>query len=151
MNIQNAFLELLKKAEEKPLNLKVITSVEAPLEEAVAEGKFLSSLYCRLNSVVLNFLHLRQRKEDILPIAELYLSKFSKKSGLKFTAFSENAKKAMLEHFWQGNADELINSVQRAFIVGEIPVINESDLGFASENSTVTETAEKLVILSKML
>ena len=144
IKMQTAFLDLIKKVGDKGLGLKIITSVEAPLEEHVASGAFLSELFCRLNSVVLNFLPLRQRKEDIIPIAEAYLTKFSKKSGLKFTEFSEGAKKAMLENFWQGNADELINAVQRAFIVGEVPVISESDLGLATDFSTVNETIEKV-------
>lgn len=144
LKMQNAFLELMKKTSEKGLNFKVITSVEVPLEEQVKEGAFLSDLFCRLNSVVLNFLPLRQRTEDIMPIAESYLAKFAKKSGLAFTAFSDGAKKAMLGNFWQGNADELINAVQRAFIVGEPPLISESDLGFASESTTILETIEKV-------
>lgn len=144
LKMQNAFLELMKKASEKGINLKVITSVEVPLEEQVKQGAFLSDLFCRLNSVVLNFLPLRQRTEDIMPIAESYLAKFAKKSGLAFNAFSDGAKKAMLGNFWQGNADELINAVQRAFIVGEPPVISESDLGFATEATTILETIEKV-------
>ena len=48
----------------------------------------------------------------------------------------------MLECFWQGNTDELINAVQRAFIVGKPPVISESDLGFASERPAQNETVE---------
>lgn len=144
LKMQNAFLEFMKKTSEKGLNFKVITSVEVPLEEQVKEGVFLSDLFCRLNSVVLNFLPLRQRAEDIMPIAESYLAKFAKKSGLAFNAFSDGAKKAMLGNFWQGNADELINAVQRAFIVGEPPLISESDLGFASESTTILETIEKV-------
>ena len=129
---------------EKSLNFRIISSVEKPLEENVSSGAFLSDLYCRLNSVVLNILPLRQRREDILPIAQSYLESFSKKSGLKFTAFSESAKAALISHFWQGNADELINAVQRAFIVGEPPLISESDLGFIADagDSAVSETVE---------
>ena len=101
-------------------------------------------MYCRLNSVVLNILPLRQRKEDILPIAQSYLESFSKKSGFNFTSYSEGAKEALVSHFWQGNADELINAVQRAFIVGEPPVITETDLGLAEAglNSAVSETVD---------
>ena len=144
ISLQKAFLELIKKVTEKNLNLRIISSVEKPLEENVSSGAFLSDLYCRLNSVVLNILPLRQRREDILPIAQSYLESFSKKSGLKFTAFSESAKAALISHFWQGNADELINAVQRAFIVGEPPLISESDLGFIADagDSAVSETVE---------
>jgi len=144
ITLQNAFLELIKKVTEKNLNFRIISSVEKPLEEAVKAGAFLSELYCRLNSVVLNILPLRQRKEDILPIAQSYLESFSKKSGLNFTSYSEGAKEALVSHFWQGNADELINAVQRAFIVGEPPVITETDLGLAEAglNSAVNETVD---------
>ena len=144
--LQNAFLELIKKVTEKNLNFRIISSVEKPLEEAVNSGAFLSELYCRLNSVVLNILPLRQRREDIIPIAESYLKSFSKKSGIEFTSFSEGAEKALLSHFWKGNADELINAVQRAFIVGEPPVISEADLGLESSAGTaaVNEAVESI-------
>lgn len=140
--VQTAFFELIKKQAEKNLNLKIICSAERPIEESVASGAFLPDLYARLSTVVLNVPPLRQRKEDIIPIAQTYLVRFSKKSGLGFTEFSEGAKSAMLESFWQGNTDELINAVQRAFIVGKPPVINESDLGFVSGLSAVGETVE---------
>lgn len=146
ITLQNAFLELIKKVTGKNLNFRIICSVEKPIEEAVAAGAFLSDLYCRLNSVVLNILPLRQRREDIIPIAQSYLESFSKKSGIEFTSFSESAQKALLSHFWQGNADELINAVQRAFIVGEPPVISESDLGLVAvdTSSVVTKAAESI-------
>lgn len=146
ITLQNAFLELIKKVTGKNLNFRIICSVEKPLEEAVTAGAFLSDLYCRLNSVVLNILPLRQRREDIIPIAQSYLESFSKKSGIEFTSFSESAQKALLSHFWQGNADELINAVQRAFIVGEPPVISESDLGLVAvdTSSVVTKAAESI-------
>ena len=140
--MQSAFLELIKKQAEKNLKLKIICAVERPLEEAVASGLFLSELYARLSTVVLNVPPLRQRTEDIIPIAQTYLLRFSRKSGLGFTEFSEGAKKAMQNCFWQGNADELINAVQRAFIVGKPPVINESDLGLASGTPALDETVE---------
>ncbi|MBQ1709960.1 MAG: sigma-54-dependent Fis family transcriptional regulator, partial [Treponema sp.] len=133
--LQKTFLDLIKATAQKGMDLKVICSVESSLEEKVNSGKFLPDLYYRLNAIVLNILPLRQRKEDIIPLAESYLQTFAKKSGYKFTSFSEAAKEAMLNHFWLGNADELINSVQRAFIVGQEPVIKAVDLGLESEAS----------------
>ena len=133
--LQKTFLDLIKATSQKGMDLKVICSVESSLEEKVNSGKFLPDLYYRLNAIVLNILPLRQRKEDIIPLAESYLQTFAKKSGYKFTSFSEAAKEAMLNHFWLGNADELINSVQRAFIIGQEPVIKAVDLGLESEAS----------------
>ena len=141
-NMQAAFLEIIKKSAEKNLTLKIICAAMHPLEDAVSTGDFSAELYARLNTVVLNVPPLRQRKEDIIPIAQAYLRRFSRKSGLNFTEFSEGAKAAMQDCFWQGNADELINAVQRAFIVGKPPVINESDLGFVQETPALGETVE---------
>ena len=140
--MQAAFFEMIKKVAAQNLNLKIICSAELPLEDSVARGDFSSELYARLNAVVLNVPPLRQRKDDIIPIAQVYLNRFTRKSGFGFTEFSEGAKKAMLEYIWQGNTDELINAVQRAFIVGKPPVINESDLGFISDAAAVGETVE---------
>ncbi len=142
--MQTAFFELIKKTADKNLSFKIICAAEHPLEDAVAAGTFSSELYARLNTVVLNVPPLRQRKEDILPIAQAYLERFSRKSGLNFAEFSEGAKTAMLESFWHGNVDELINAVQRAFIVGEPPVIRESDLGFCPGTPLVGETVESV-------
>lgn len=149
--LQNTFLQLIKNAISKGLNLKIICTVESSLEEKVNEGKFLSDLYYRLNAIVLNILPLRQRKEDIIPLAEAYLKSFSKKSGYKFTSFSDSAKEAMLKNFWTGNADELINSVQRAFIVGQEPVILAQDLGLESDDSIESSTAIETDLEDKSL
>lgn len=138
-DLQNTFLEFINKTTQKGLNLKIICSTENILEDKVSNNQFLSTLYHKINAVVLNILPLRLRKEDIIPIAENYLLNFTKKSGLKFESFSENAKANMLNHFWIGNADELINAVQRAFIVGKEPIINSTDLGFNDENTTKQE------------
>ncbi len=133
-DLQQAFFAFLQKVTKKELKVKIICSVENSLEEKVSKGLFLPDLYYRLNSVVLNILPLRQRKEDIIPIAQSYLKIFSKKSGYKFTDFSQEAKDSMMNRLWKGNADELINAVQRAFIVGNPPVIESADLGIESVN-----------------
>ena len=137
LELQSSLLELINKTLQKGLDLKLISSAESSLEDKTKQGKFLSDLYYRLNALILNVLPLRQRKEYIIPIAESYLESFRKKSGYKFEQFSEGAKQALINHFWIGNIDELINSVQRAFIVGEEPVINAVDLGF---DETFTES-----------
>lgn len=137
VEVQKSFLELINETTQKGMNLKIICSTEKSFEGKVSEGLFIADLFYKINAVTLNVLPLRQRKEDIIPIAENYLKAFRKKSGLKFESFSENAQEAMLNHFWIGNADELINAVQRAFIVGNPPLIRDDDLGFSNDNAVV--------------
>lgn len=139
LDLQQEFLNRLKSIREKGLNLKVISSTENNLEENVKQGTFSADLYYQLNAVVLNVLPLRQRKEDILPIAEYYLKQFKNKSGYEFEGFTENARKEMTEYFWTGNIDELVNAVQRGFIVGKLPFIRSEDLGICSGVKVQTE------------
>lgn len=128
---QEKLLSLIKGFSKKKLDFKLISSTEAALDSKVADGKFSSELYYRLNAVVLNVIPLRQRKEDILPIAQNCLESFRKKSGYGFTQFSDSAISAMESNFWGGNVDELFNAIQRAFIVGKPPLIKAEDLGFS--------------------
>lgn len=141
--MQQVFKTFLQKTSKKSLNIKIICSVENSLEEKVSRGYFLPDLYYRLNSVVLNVLPLRQRREDIIPIAQTYLKSFSKKSGYNFTDFSEDACFSMKNCIWAGNADELINAVQRAFIIGTPPVINSSDLGIFNSRNFFDDNMQK--------
>lgn len=138
--LQQAFLDTIKSAKSSNINLKIICSLENNIDELVNTGNFSSDLYYQLNAVVINVLPLRQRKEDIIPIANYYLNSFNQKSGYAFTDFTESAKEEMENYFWTGNADELINSIQRGFIVGKVPLINSEDLGIGIAAASDTET-----------
>ena len=133
--LQEKFLKFIDAAYRNGLNLKLVCSVEKSLEEKVHDGTFSADLYFKLNAIVLNMLPLSQRREDIIPIAEEYLSSFARKSGIKFTGFTEDCKHRMLNNKWVGNIDQLINGIQRAFIVGKPPLIKTTDLGISQIES----------------
>lgn len=118
--------------------IKLITSSDVQIENNT-DLNFNADLYFRLSVVKLNFLPLRQRPEDIIPIAEYYFNKFKKDSGYRFEKISDSALKLLESNFWKGNCDELINSVQRAFIVGSESIISAQDLGFYDSNENQTE------------
>ncbi|MBR1638286.1 MAG: sigma-54-dependent Fis family transcriptional regulator [Treponema sp.] len=139
---QEKLLSLVKLHANKGAGIKLITSTEVSLEACVSAEKFSSDLFYRLNAVVLNVIPLRQRKEDILPIAKSCMESFSKKSGYGFNQFSEEAISALENNFWGGNIDELFNAIQRAFIVGQPPVIKSSDLGFNNMDSAIRNVTE---------
>lgn len=134
-DLQQQFLQLIDNTFKKGLNLKLVCSVESPLEEKVKAGAFSGDLYYRLNAIVLNMLPLRQRIDDIVPIALQYISDFNRKSGIEFKGLASGVTEQLERQFWSGNIDELINSIQRAFIVGKPPVITAEDLGISNANS----------------
>lgn len=142
VELQNYVFQLIKKIKSADCNCKIISSSEKNLEELIGSGSFNPDLFYQINSVVLNFIPLRNRKEDIPKIASYYFRLFGKKSGIKFEGFSEDAKKALVYNFWGGNVDELINSIQRAFIVGKDSFITVQDLGLDRTEDVVSKVNE---------
>lgn len=137
IEFQKFLLSSIKEVKEKGMNIRFICSTEINIEENLTNGLFLSDLFYQINNVVLNFLPLRQREQDIIPICEYYFNKFKSNTGIKFEKISDSAVDLLKKYYWKGNVDELINSIQRAFIVGELPQIKVSDLGINFNDITL--------------
>ncbi len=132
--LQGKLLILLKSIREERKNIRFIFSTEVNIEDKIEQGLFLQDLYCLMSSVPVNMIPLRQRKDDILPIANYYFAKLAAVSGVGFKGFSEDTLEVMKDYFWPGNIAELKNAVERAFIVGEPPYIKVSDMAIGSGN-----------------
>ncbi|WP_298069620.1 sigma 54-interacting transcriptional regulator [uncultured Mailhella sp.] len=113
----------------KRLNVRVIAATNKDLEKAVADGEFRSDLYYRLKIAVLQIPPLRERHDDILPMARFFLDFYCRKYERRME-FSPEAKKAMLEHDWPGNVRELKNMVQGLVVACSDNIIQPSDLPF---------------------
>ncbi len=95
-------------------NNRVICATNVPLERCVEQGAFRKDLYFRLNVAHITIPPLRQRQEEILPMAQLFLQTFSQRKKKKFTTISPQAAQ-MLEHYeWPGNVRELQNVIEYA-------------------------------------
>lgn len=141
--LQEKLLVLLKSIREERKNIRFIFSTEVNIEDKIEQGLFLQDLYQLMSTVPVNMIPLRQRKDDILPIADYYFAKLSAVSGAGFKGFSEEALEVMKNYFWPGNIAELKNAVERAFIVGEPPYIKTSDMAIALADSLPSvETGE---------
>lgn len=116
-------------------NVRIIASAECDLEASVKDGRFLIDLYHRLNTFPINIPPLRERKEDIEPLAEFFLKKFGRKTKKQFSGFSSSAAKALHDYYWPGNVRELKNTVEYACILGEEPFIQDWDLRFSKSFS----------------
>ena len=134
---------LLRTTREEQKNLRFIFSTEVNIEDKIEQGVFSNDLYCLMSSVPVNMIPLRQRKDDILPIANYYFAMLSTVCGVGFKGFSSDALEVMKDYFWPGNIAELKNAVERAFIVGEPPYIKVSDMAIGSEGGLPSvETGE---------
>jgi DNA-binding NtrC family response regulator len=99
------------------VNVRILATSNRDLLRNVEQGHFRQDLYYRLNVFPVVVPPLRERAEDILPLAEHFLQSYVRKHGIKVTGFSESARTAMLSYRWPGNVRELQNTIERAVIL----------------------------------
>lgn len=114
--------------EEKQINCRVIAASDFNLLKQIDEGKFRKDLFYCLNVVPIYLPPLRERTQDIEPLADHFISVFSKKFSKKVSHVDEDALFRMISYSWPGNIRELENCMEYAVNVTETPVISESEL-----------------------
>ncbi len=110
------------------IDVRIVSATNADLPELIQSGKFREDLFYRLNTVPVAIPPLRERKEEILPIAERFLEQSCSEFGLGAKHFSEAAVKELQKYDFPGNIRELISVVQRAAILSESEEIQPGDL-----------------------
>ncbi len=109
-------------------NVRIISATNRELKAAVDNKEFREDLYYRLNSFPINIPPLRQRKGDILILAEHFLKIFSERLGKNLKGFTKRALKLIYEYNWPGNIREMENTIERCLIVSEKDMIDIEDL-----------------------
>jgi DNA-binding NtrC family response regulator len=109
-------------------DVRLVSATNADLPRAIAQGTFREDLFFRLNVIELCVPALRDRPDDILPIAEFLLGKHGAANGTPYELDAE-AKRALVDHEWPGNVRELENRIQRATLVCQAPRVTATDLG----------------------
>jgi DNA-binding NtrC family response regulator len=111
------------------VDVRVLSATNADLSASVAEGKFREDLLYRLNTVEIHLPALRERPEDVLPLAQHFLERHRAHYGREVTGFSDDARAAMTRHAWPGNVRELEHAVERAVLMAQGPLVDVADLG----------------------
>jgi two-component system response regulator FlrC len=122
------------------LNVRVLATTNRALREEVAAGRFREDLFYRLNVFPLSIPALRERPQDILPLAEHLLARSARGTTRIIPQLSIEARERLLAHAWPGNVRELDNLIQRAIILQRGDVIEVDDLRFES-GTAMTEAA----------
>jgi len=115
-------------------DVRLISATNADLPRAIAQGAFREDLFFRLNVIELKIVALRDRPDDILPIAEFLLARHAERNGGYYELDSE-ARRALVDHDWPGNVRELENRIQRATLVCLGARVSAADLGLAAAAS----------------
>lgn len=126
--LQNFEFEQVGGTETQKINTRVILATNDDLSVAVAEGRFREDLFYRINVINLQLPPLRHRQNDVITLAEHFLSKFSSEIGRPIFGFETAAVQALQHYSWPGNVRELQNIVERAVLLGKSSKITVDDL-----------------------
>ena len=115
--LQEGEVERLGGDKTRKINVRLVAATNAGLAQRVKEGRFRADLYYRLNAFQINVPALRERREDISPLAKHFLAKYAAINGKSLRGFTDKAKRALVSHAWPGNIRELQNTVERGVIL----------------------------------
>ena len=126
--IQDKEYERLGDSTPRKADVRIVAATNADLERRVADGRFREDLFYRLNVISLTVPPLRERPEDIIPLAMDFLAYFCRTNHKSITGFTEESIEAIGTYSWPGNVRELRNAIERAVILGNGEQISKSDL-----------------------
>jgi Nif-specific regulatory protein len=128
------------------LEARVVVATNRDLAAMVEAGTFRRDLYYRIAVVKLRVPALRERGDDLIPLAERVLSDLSTSTGRRVDGFSPAAIEAIRAYAWPGNVRELKNAIERALVVGDGRWIEPSDMPEALHGAPVPQPADEMII-----
>ena len=151
--LETGEIQRVGSSKTRKVDVRVLSATNAPLGDLVSEGGFREDLLYRLNTVEIRLPALRDRPEDILPLAHHFLARESRHYGKELDGFSDEARAALRRHPWPGNVRELEHAVERAVLmargarieVGDLALRRREDGAVPLEELTLDE-AERVLI-----
>src|SRR6478672_1613834 len=113
------------------VDVRVVAASNRDLEKAVREGQFRQDLYYRLAIIAIFIPPLRERKEDILPLVDYFIEHYNRNFKKSVRGITDETRRRLLAHDWPGNVRELKNSIERAMILEDEPLLRPAYLPFA--------------------
>ncbi|MBI4324408.1 MAG: sigma-54-dependent Fis family transcriptional regulator [Chloroflexi bacterium] len=149
VDTQSKLLRVLQEKEVRPVggrssfkaDCRVIASTNQQVEDVLRAGKLREDLYYRISAITIALPPLRERREDILPLANSFLKRFAAQAGRVMTGFTPAAGEKLRQFDWPGNVRQLQNEVQRAVLMTEGQTVDVLDLSIADAR-TAREEAE---------
>ena len=126
--LQEKEIRRLGSSKSVKIDVRIISATNANLADKIKNGEFRDDLYFRLNTIPIHIPPLKERKDEILQIAQKILEQNCIKYGFELKRFSDEAQKQLLSYSWPGNIRELISAVERAVILSESSEITSQEL-----------------------
>ena len=160
--LQNRAVTRVGDTKERPIDIRLICATNKNIPQMVQEGTFREDLFYRINTLHVQLPPLRQRTDEIVPLAERFVKLYAEKYHRTVTSISSEAVKVLLAHTWSGNIRELQNSIEKAVILSEGVELLPSDIQLqtacspscikneGSESLETLEMAEERIVRAAM-
>ncbi|HTI97747.1 MAG TPA: sigma-54 dependent transcriptional regulator [Dongiaceae bacterium] len=140
VDTQSKLLRVLQEKEVRPIggktsyqtNCRIVAATNRKTEEAIKDGKLREDLFYRISAITVHLPPLRERRDDIQPLAESFLRRFAAQANRVITGFTPLAVERLTSFEWPGNARQLQNEIQRAVLLCEGTVIDVADLSITT-------------------
>jgi two-component system response regulator HydG len=155
LDLQVKLLRVLQEKEIEPIggkkknvDVRIIAATNRKLEDEVAAGRFRLDLYYRLNVFPISIPPLRERKEDLLLLADHFLQLFSKKERKTVTKLADHVIPDLLNYAWPGNIRELENLMARSVLLATDGIVNSIEFPFSAQNNSaiLTKSGTRTII-----
>jgi len=139
IDTQSKLLRVLQEKEVRPVggrtsyktDCRILAATNRQVDEAIKDGKLREDLFYRISAISVALPPLRDRRDDILPLARAFLNRFAAQADRALTDFSPEAAERLRKHDWPGNVRQLQNEVQRAVLMCEGKVVDVHDLSIS--------------------
>ena len=135
--LQNRTITRVGDTRPRSVDIRLVCATNMDLRQKVQEGSFREDLYYRINTMNIHLPALRERAEDIVPLAEIFIKRFDEKYHRGVEGIAPEAKTALNGCHWSGNIRELQNCIEKAVILAEGNVLTEKELQLPSEAAEV--------------
>ncbi|MGA2660433.1 MAG: sigma-54 dependent transcriptional regulator [Verrucomicrobiota bacterium] len=150
VDTQSKLLRVLQDQEVRPVggktsyktNCRIIAATNRNPQDAIQAGKLREDLFYRISAISLHLPPLRERREDIVPLANSFLKRFAAQANRTLTGFRPSAVERLTAFDWPGNVRQLQNEVQRAVLLCEGNEIDASDLSISETRAAAEESAD---------
>jgi len=167
IDTQSKLLRVLQDQEVRPIgskvsyktNCRIVAATNRRPEEAIKDGKLREDLFYRISAITVHLPPLRERRDDIMPLANAFLKRFAAQANRTITGFSRDAIERLTGFDWPGNVRQLQNEVQRCVLLSEGSVIEAADLSITNvrtspegqdTNFTLLEGVERNAIVQML-
>jgi DNA-binding NtrC family response regulator len=147
IDTQSKLLRVLQDQEVRPVggkvsyktNCRIVAATNRKTEDAIKDGKLREDLFYRISAISLHLSSLRERRDDIMPLANLFLKRFSSQANRVIKGYTPSAIERLTSFDWPGNVRQLQNEVQRAVLLSEGEEVDATDLSITKARNSAEE------------